>query len=387
MGPRVFGALALVSACLFALPAAADEPQQNRRGQQQQQRETMRFRGMDANGDGRIQRREWRGSAQSFRVHDWNNDGILSGDEVRPGATRRRDDNDFDPQRSRQYADWTEEAFADLDHNRDGRVTKDEWHYDNESWLRADRNRDNVLTKAEFLGDVASDLDREDRFEYLDANNNGRIERAEWHGTRDAFDWLDRNSDGSLSRAEVVGEETGTADSDLFVSLDYNRDGRLSPDEWHWSRRSFLQQDTNRDGVVSREEFTTPSATGTAGRANRADPQVIVVNATERWVDTGIDLQAGDNITIRTEGTIRLSGNWTDSSAAAGANRRAANAPMPNHPAGALIARVGSGPAIFLGDSTGARNITTGGRLYLGVNDDHLADNSGQFRVTIVVRR
>ena len=39
---------------------------------------TMRFVEMDANGDGMIQRREWRGSAQSFRVHDWDGNGVLS---------------------------------------------------------------------------------------------------------------------------------------------------------------------------------------------------------------------------------------------------------------------------------------------------------------------
>lgn len=387
MGPRAFfGTLAIVSACLYGAPAgaAADEPQQNR----QQRTDAMRFRAMDRNGDGRITSQEWRGSAQSFRVHDWNGDGVLSGDELRPGAQRPRDENDFDPRRNRQYYDWTEEAFVDLDHNRDGRINRQEWHYDNESWLRADRNRDNVLTRAEFIGDATSDLDREDRFEYLDANNNGRIDRSEWHGTRDAFTWLDRNRDGSLSRAEVVGEEA--ADEDTFVSLDYNRDGRLSQDEWHWSRRSFLQQDTNRDGVVSRDEFSSPASetVGTAGRAvRRGEPQLVIVNATERWVDTGIDIQAGENITIRSEGTVRLSQNSNDSSTAAGANRRAQNAPLPNHPAGALIARVGNGAPIFLGDGTGARNVTAGGRLYLSVNDDHLADNSGQLRVTVTVRR
>jgi Ca2+-binding EF-hand superfamily protein len=386
MGPRVFSTLVVAGVCLCAGAVQAGEPPQNRNAQQT---EAMRFRAMDRDGNGRITRQEWRGSTQSFRIHDWNGDGELSGDEVRPGAQRPRDLNDFDPQRRGQYADWTEEAFADLDHNRDGRLTKDEWHYDNQTWLRADRNRDNVLSRAEFLGDATSDVDRDDRFEYLDTNNNGRIDRNEWHGTRDAFQWLDRDGNGSLSRMEVVGEET-SAENDTFVSLDFNRDGRLSQDEWHWSRRSFLQQDTNRDGVVSREEFSAPdnSTTGTTGRAGRrGEPQVVVVNATERWVDTGIDLVAGENITIRSEGTVRLSDNWNDSATAAGATRRAANAPMPNHPAGALIARVGNGSPIFLGDTTGARNVTTGGRLYLSVNDDHLADNSGQLRVTITVRR
>ena len=185
-----------------------------------------------------------------------------------------------------------------------------------------------------------------------------------------------------VAGVNYVGHSSGA------VFFDYNRDGRLSQDEWHWSRRSFLQQDSNRDGVVSREEFSAPTPTGTTGSTvRRGVPHVIVVNPTQRWIDTGIDLVAGENITVQSEGTIRLSGNSNDSSTAGGANRRAANAPMPNHPAGALIARVGSGAPIFLGDTTGARNVTTGGRLYLSVNDDHLVDNSGQYRVTLTVRR
>ena len=43
---------------------------------------------MDRNRDGVVTRAEWRGSAQSFRNHDWNGDGRLSGDEIRPGAQR-----------------------------------------------------------------------------------------------------------------------------------------------------------------------------------------------------------------------------------------------------------------------------------------------------------
>ena len=52
-------------------------------------RPPMRFFGLDRNHDGRITRDEWRGNDVSFRVHDWNRDGVLSGAEVRPGAKRR----------------------------------------------------------------------------------------------------------------------------------------------------------------------------------------------------------------------------------------------------------------------------------------------------------
>jgi hypothetical protein len=377
--------------CLAGVDAAAQG-----RARGQQGRENIRFRGMDRNNDGVITRAEWQGSAQSFRVHDWNRDGQLSGDEVRPGAQRdvNREEDDYNPQRARDFDDWTPEGFAYLDHNRDGRLSRDEWHYDVESWVRADRNRDNLLSREEFLGGDTIDTDRSDRFEYLDANNNGRVERREWHGDSDTFDFLDRNNDGVLSRIEMRGRESAgnQRESDLFASLDYNHDSRLSQDEWHWSRRSFLQQDTNRDGSVSRQEFSDPNnAEGTTGSSTSdvgiGRPVVISVTANTEWVDTGIDVRAGDVLTIRADGSVRLSGNGSDTATPGGANRRANGAPMPNHPAGSLIARVGNGAPIFVGDGRGLNRLTTGGRLYLGVNDDHWADNSGAFRATVTVRR
>ena len=45
-------------------------------------RSGMRFRGLDTNRDGMVTWREWRGNRNSFRVHDTNGDGILSGAEV-----------------------------------------------------------------------------------------------------------------------------------------------------------------------------------------------------------------------------------------------------------------------------------------------------------------
>ena len=183
---------------------------------------------MDTNRDGAISRAEWRGSDQSFQRHDWNGDRVLSGNEVRVGAAREfgEEGDDYDQARP-EFRNWTERGFANLDRNRDGRIARAEWFYDREGFIRADRNGDNALTREEFLsGDV--DVDREDRFEYLDANRNGRIERAEWHASRDAFTWLDRNRDGVLSRAEVVGDDAQQAD--LFARpgrqqrrVDYHR--------------------------------------------------------------------------------------------------------------------------------------------------------------------
>jgi Ca2+-binding EF-hand superfamily protein len=210
-----------------------------------------RFQNMDRNGNGVIERDEWNGSRQSFDVHDWNRDGVLSGDEVRNGGRRsaREADEDFNPG---MPATWTEDTFRQMDRNRDGRLTSSEWFYNAEYFRRADRNRDGALTLSEFTSNTSDD-DRDDRFENLDSNRNGRIERNEWHGSADAFDWLDRNRDNVLSRSEVVGE--GSGDFDSFASLDSNRNGTLSYNEWRWTRRSFDRYDSNRDGVISRQEF------------------------------------------------------------------------------------------------------------------------------------
>ena len=49
----------------------------------------MRFQGLETNRDGVITRAEWRGNDTSFRNQDWNQDGILSGEEVRSGGRRQ----------------------------------------------------------------------------------------------------------------------------------------------------------------------------------------------------------------------------------------------------------------------------------------------------------
>lgn len=317
---------------LIVSPAAVLASPEPLQGQAQTQRNNMRFRAMDTDGDGRITRAEWRGNARSFRNHDWNNDGVLSGDELRPGAAIRRGQNPDDT----GFYEWTRPGFRSLDVNRDNRITRNEWQHDYELFLRADRNRDNVLTLAEFLGNENTDLDREDRFADLDTNNNNRIERAEWHGTRDAFDWLDRNNDGRLSREETVGNDVPVGTS-----------GR---------------GDLSRDVVV--------------------DPQT-------RWTDTGITVRAGDRLRVQADGTVTLSNNTDDVADIAGARsgRRAANAPLPQMPAGGLIARIGDSEPFFVGDRNRLERAATSGRLFLGVNDDHLPDNRGEFRVTISVIR
>lgn len=159
---------------------------------------TMRFQGMDTNEDGRITRNEWRGNAQSFANHDWNGDGVLSGDEVRPGG---RDDRDWDDEND----PWSD-RFGRLDRNDDGYLSLSEWPRDQRLFDRLDLNNDDRLSRSE-LQELADDRRdrREERFETLDENGDGRLSRAEWPGQTDGFARLDRNNDGFLSLREWLG--------------------------------------------------------------------------------------------------------------------------------------------------------------------------------------
>ena len=57
---------------------------------------------------------------------------------------------------------------------------------------------------------------------------------------------------------------------------------------------------------------------------------------------------------------------------------------MPSRPAAALIGRIGeSDDYFFIGEDAGAIRPRGSGRLFLGINDDFLQDNSGAFLVTV----
>ena len=124
-------------------------------------------------------------------------------------------------------------------------------------------------------------------------------------------------------------------------------------------------------------------AAGTSGAAPAQAGLRVRVNAQQRWTDTGLTVRQGQQVRLGTTGEVQLSASASDVAQPAGGNRTAASAPMPAAPAGALIGRIGpAGRAFAVGNLTEII-MPESGRLYLGVNDDELSDNSGAFEVVL----
>jgi hypothetical protein len=113
--------------------------------------------------------------------------------------------------------------------------------------------------------------------------------------------------------------------------------------------------------------------------------KTVVVPANVAWTNTGLHVKRGQWMRFEPSGEIRLSFNADDVAVAAGAKsgRMAAKAPIPTIYVGALIGRVNSGKPFSIGNTTQAFQMPANGTLFLGVNDDHVADNSGNYVVKV----
>jgi len=116
-----------------------------------------------------------------------------------------------------------------------------------------------------------------------------------------------------------------------------------------------------------------------------ANARSVVVPSNVLWTTAGFEVSRGQYLRFEPSGEIRLSTNGDDMGRAAGAvnGRTAANATIPSIPVGALIGRVGNGRPFPIGDTTNAIEMPANGRLFFGVNDDHVQDNSGNYVVKV----
>jgi len=155
-------------------------------------------------------------------------------------------------------------------------------------------------------------------------------------------------------------------------------------------RLTVRQSGGDRDlmsNEVARIIWARPATVAPATSVTAGGGPGVVVPGNQQWVSSGLTVRRGEVLTFQSTGEVRLSGDPNDVAGVAGArNQRYAGAsPLPQNFAGALIGRVGNGAPFAIGDQTSIA-MPAAGVLWLGINDDVVADNAGQFNVVITRR-
>ncbi len=111
----------------------------------------------------------------------------------------------------------------------------------------------------------------------------------------------------------------------------------------------------------------------------------IVVQANQHWTETGIDVRSGQTIYFEAGGFINWGRGKRDGPDGEQNSPYWATRPIPNRPAAALIGKIGADSTDYflIGTEQGPIRMRSGGRLFLGVNDDNVSDNSGNFPVVV----
>ncbi len=138
---------------------------------------------------------------------------------------------------------------------------------------------------------------------------------------------------------------------------------------------------THAPALANAAAAAPASSTATSSSLN------ISVSGSPKWVDTGMDVKAGDKLHITATGTVTMGTNtgvtaegvargWTDTLRAL---------MVPSAGRGALVGRIGSSDAAtpFFVGADGTVQAPIDGRLFLGINTDSMQTPDGKFAVHI----
>ena len=176
--------------------------------------------------------------------------------------------------------------------------------------------------------------------------------------------------DGSRITGELIGFRNGTIEFEERRAFGSGRTVRVDRDEVErieFENRRFTNNNNNNSS---------------GGRPSGMREKQTIVSADVAWNDTGVDVRAGQTVYFEAAGQVRWGRDRRDGPAGERNSPSNPNRPMGNRNAAALIGKIGN-DMFFIGDDTGPVRLRSSGRLYLGVNDDVLTDNSGNFRVVV----
>jgi hypothetical protein len=153
-----------------------------------------------------------------------------------------------------------------------------------------------------------------------------------------------------------------------------------------YDRRDVLRIELDgddRDDRFDRDDRGNDRREG-RGRPAGMRERSVSVDSWVPWADSGVDVRAGQVVYFTASGRVRWGPNRQDGPGGEHNSPRNDARPIPGRPAAGLVGRVGeSSDIFFIGDDDGPIRMRASGRLYLGVNDDYLKDNTGSFRVTV----
>jgi hypothetical protein len=132
------------------------------------------------------------------------------------------------------------------------------------------------------------------------------------------------------------------------------------------------------------QAVATSGGTAAVARARRSG-NAYVVQGNQPWTDTGIQVNAGDQVTFRVTGRVATMQGQPTVGPEGKTGQTSDKYPMPSMQSGALIGRVGTGAPFSIGTQQTAIQMQSGGTLQLGINDDFFGDNTGTFSVSIQV--
>ena len=178
--------------------------------------------------------------------------------------------------------------------------------------------------------------------------------------------------DGSRVQGELISVRNNTIEFE-------ERRGSGSGRTLRFDRNEVVRIEFDRSG------YNDNNSNNSGGRPSGMRERQVFVSANVGWNDAGIDVRAGQSIYIEATGQVRWGKDRRDGPDGEKNSPPNQNRPMPNRNAAALIGRIGTGSNdyFFIGDETGPIRVRSNGRLYLGINDDLLTDNSGNFRVVV----